>query len=244
MRSIKNLQPHHVRRSNACAGNIDHMRHTPMRPQPASSAKSESQGMTLGAVARLMLAASIATVTTATAAGPAISSSFKLIDNRAFLPASLDGQGPYSFLLDTGADGWTVSAKVAHGLALAQGQAEQIEGVGEARETVHQLQLRRLNLAGLPFADQPAVSEDFSSLNEVIGFQHFDGIAGKPVFDRYIVDLDFAKSRVRFWRPMEYTVTSDALVIPFRLYDKTIPLVHGEIAGVKGIFVVDLGDRS
>ena len=124
--------------------------------------------MTLGTVAWLIAAASISTMTTATAAGSAIPSSFKLIDNRVFLPASLDGQGPYSFLLDTGADGWTVSVKVARRLALTQGQAEQIEGVGEARETVHQLQLRRLNLAGLPFADQPAVSEDFSSLNEVI----------------------------------------------------------------------------
>lgn len=147
-------------------------------------------------------------------------------------------------MLDTGADGWTVSAKIAHSLALTQGQAEQIEGVGEAPETVHLLNLRRLTVAGLTFADQPAVSEDFSSLNAVIGFEHFDGIAGKPVFDRYIVDLDFAKSRVRFWRPMDYTVASDALVIPFDLYDKTIPLVQGEIAGVKGVFVVDLGDRS
>ena len=191
-----------------------------------------------------LVLASLCMLTTATAADLASYSSFELIDNRVFVSARLDGRGPYSFLLDTGADGWTVSARVARGLALAEGQAEQIEGVGEAKDTVHQLTLRELTLAGLFFADQPAVSEDFSALDEVIGFQHFDGIAGKPVFDRYVVDLDFTRSRVSFLPPAEYSIPSDARVMPFRLYDEVIPVVAGEIAGAKGLFVVDLGDRS
>lgn len=187
---------------------------------------------------------SLCMLTTAAAADLASSSSFELIDNRVFVSARLDGRGPYSFLLDTGADGWTVSAKVARGLALAQGHAEQIQGVGEATDTVHRLTLREVTLAGLSFSDQPAVSEDFSALDDVIGFQHFDGIAGKPVFDRYVVELDFAKSHVSFLPPAEYSIPSDAQVMPFELYDQVIPIVEGEIAGAKGLFVVDLGDRS
>ena len=111
--------------------------------------------MISGRIVSLVLG-SLCMLTTAAAADLASSSSFELIDNRVFVSARLDGQGPYSFLLDTGADGWTVSAKVARGLALAQGQAEQIEGVGEAKDTVHRLTLREVTLAGLSFADQPA----------------------------------------------------------------------------------------
>jgi hypothetical protein len=199
--------------------------------------------MIFGRILSLVLC-SISMLTTASAAGLASSSPFKLIDNRVFVSARLDGQGPYSFLLDTGADGWTVSAKASRRLALAQGAAEQIEGVGEAKDTVHQLTLKEVTLGGLSFADQPAVSEDFSALDEVIGFRHFDGIAGKPVFDHYVVDLDFTRSRVRFFPPAAYSIPPDAIVMPFKLYDGVMPIMEGEIGGAKGLFVVDLGDRS
>ncbi|MGA7540211.1 MAG: aspartyl protease family protein [Steroidobacteraceae bacterium] len=173
-----------------------------------------------------------------------ISSAFTLVDNRVFLPATLDGKGPYSFLLDTGVDGWAVATSLAHRLAIAQGKAERITGAGEARDTLREVKLRRVDLAGLSFTDQPALSADFSALDAVIGFRHFDGIAGKPVFDAHVVDLDFARSRVRFFSPAKYSAPAGAKVIPFELYDKAIPAVHGEVAGVKGIFLVDLGDRS
>jgi hypothetical protein len=202
-----------------------------------------SKGMTLGKIAWLILG-SICTVTAAAAAVSTVSSPFTLVDNRVFLPATLDGKGPYSFLLDTGVDGWAVATSLAHRLAIAQGKAERIAGAGEARATLHELKLRRVDLAGLSFKDQPALSADFSGLDAVIGFRHFDGIAGKPVFDAYVVDLDFGRSRVRFFSPAEYSAPAGAKVIPFTLYENAIPVVDGEIAGVKGRFLVDLGDRS
>ncbi|MGH8296394.1 MAG: pepsin/retropepsin-like aspartic protease family protein, partial [Steroidobacteraceae bacterium] len=183
-------------------------------------------------------------MTSAVAAGSTISSPFTLIDNRVFIPATLDGKGPYSLLLDTGVDGWAVAASVARGLGIAQGKAERIAGAGEARDTAHEMTLRGVDLAGLSFADQPALSVDFSGFDAVMGFRHFDGIAGKPVFDSHVVELDFARSRVRFFSPAAYSAPAGAKVIPFELYEKAIPAVDGEIAGVKGIFLVDLGDRS
>lgn len=199
--------------------------------------------MSLGKIALLFLG-SICAVATAAAAGLPVSSPFTLVDNRVFLPATLDGKGPYSLLLDTGVDGWGVAATVAHGLAIAQGKAERIEGAGETRDTVHELTLRRVEIAGVSFSDQSAVSVDFSGLDALIGFQHFDGVAGKPVFDAYVVDLDFGRSRVRFLSPADYSPPAGAAVMPFELYDKSIPVVNGEIAGVKVRFLIDLGDRS
>jgi PDZ domain/Aspartyl protease len=199
--------------------------------------------MTLGKLA-LFLVGSICTVTAAAAAGSTISSPFTLVDNRVFIPATVDGKGPYSFVLDTGVDGWGVTTTVAHELAIAPGKAEQITGAGEGSDTMHELTLRGVNFGGLSFADQPALSADFSGLDAVIGFRHFDGVAGKPVFDAYVVDLDFARSRVRFFLPAEYSAPAGAKVIPFKLFADSIPVVDGEIAGVKGRFLVDLGDRS
>ena len=199
--------------------------------------------MSFGKVAWLLVG-SLCTVTTAAAAVLTIASPFTLVDNRVFLATRLDGKGPYAFLLDTGVDGWAVATSLAHDLAIAQGKAKRITGAGEARDTLHELKLRRVNLAGLSFTDQTALSADFAALDAVIGFRHFDGIAGKPVFDAYVVDLDFARSRVHFFSPAKYSAPANAKVIPFGLYEKAIPVVDGEIAGIKGRFLVDLGDRS
>jgi hypothetical protein len=199
--------------------------------------------MSLGKIASFLMG-SLCAVTTGAASGSAVSSPFTLIDNRVFVPTTLDGRGPYSFVLDTGVDGWGVAASVANQLGITQGKADQIEGAGEARDTVREVTLRRVDLAGLPFSDQPAVSVDLSALDALIGFRHFDGVAGKPVFDKYVVDLDFTRSRVRFLSPAEYSPPARAKVVPFELYQKTIPVVNGTIAGVKGVFLIDLGDRS
>jgi PDZ domain/Aspartyl protease len=199
--------------------------------------------MRFGKVAGLLMG-SLCMGTSAAAAVLTIASPFTLVDNRVFLPTRVDGTGPYAFLLDTGVDGWGLATSLAHDLAIAPGKAVRITGAGEARDTLHQLKLRRVNLAGLSFTDQTALAADFSALDAVIGFQHFDGIAGKPVFDAYVVDLDFARSRVHFFSPARYSAPADAKVIPFGLYENAIPVVGGEIAGIKGRFLVDLGDRS
>jgi predicted aspartyl protease len=199
--------------------------------------------MTLGKIASLFVS-TICAVTTAAAAGLPISSPFTLVDNRVFVTTTLDGKGPYSFLMDTGVDGWAVTTSVAHELGIAEGKTVRIAGAGEARQTMHEVTLRRVDLAGVSFSDQQALSADFSGLDAVIGFQHFDGVAGKPVFDANVVDLDFARSRVRFFSPAEYSAPAGAGVIPFELYGNAIPVVDGEIAGIKGTFLVDLGDRS
>ena len=168
---------------------------------------------------------------------------FQLVDNRVFVPVTVNGAGPFSFVLDTGASGWTVSTATAKQLQLATTGNQQVEGVGEAQETAANVKLSQVALGPLHFTDQPAVAEDFDALSGVIGFQHFDGIAGRPVFARAVVDLDFDKSRMLLLESSAYSVPAGATVVPFGIYEDFMPLVDGEIAGIKGKFIVDLGDR-
>lgn len=168
---------------------------------------------------------------------------FQLIDNRVFVPVTVNGEGPFSFVLDTGASGWTLSTPTARQLKLAATGNQQVEGVGEAQETAADVKLSKITLGPLHFADQPAVAEDFAALANVIGFQHFDGIAGRPVFARAVVDLDFDKSRVQLLDASAYAAPAGATAIPFGTYEGFMPLVDGEVAGIQGKFIVDLGDR-
>ena len=169
---------------------------------------------------------------------------FQLIDNRVFVAAELNGKGPFQMLLDTGADGEGISLRTMRAIgAKAQG-SEAANGAGERTDTVLKTHIASLRIGGAAFHDLPAIAQTFAALNDVIGFQSFDGIAGQEIFRRYVVDIDFAASRLRLIEPKDYRAPPGAIAVPFTFYQGYIPLVDGRIAGVRGKFIVDLGDRS
>src|SRR3954464_14703827 len=70
---------------------------------------------------------------------------FRLIDNRVFVEVKVNGQGPFHFILDTGASG-TIMRPAAQRLGLKIVNESQQRGVGENRvwsgeTSVHELQV-------------------------------------------------------------------------------------------------------
>ncbi len=57
---------------------------------------------------------------------------FRLVDNRVFIDVELNGQGPFHFILDTGADR-VLAASTARRLGLATADAGETEGWGRRR---------------------------------------------------------------------------------------------------------------
>lgn len=169
---------------------------------------------------------------------------FHLVDNRVFVPAMLNGRGPYEMLLDTGADTGGVSLAVMEEIgAKAEGRMR-VGGAGEGKDVVFQTHIGSLRIGRAELRGLPAIAENFAALNDVIGFERFDGIAGQAVFRRYVVDLDFARQRLKLIEPKSFRPPPGTIAIPFTYYDGFMPLVRGTIAGVRGKFIVDLGDRS
>ena len=169
---------------------------------------------------------------------------FRLIDNRVFVPAMLNGHGPYEMLLDTGADTGGVSLAVMEEIGARAEGRERAGGAGEGKDVVFKTHIASLRIGRAEFRGLPAIAENFAALNDVIGFQRFDGIAGQAVFRRYVVDLDFERLRLKLIEPKTFRAPVGAIAIPFTYYDGFMPLVRGTIAGVRGKFIVDLGDRS
>jgi hypothetical protein len=169
---------------------------------------------------------------------------FQLLDNRVFVPTTLNGHGPYSFILDNGADGWDVLQTIAQQLNLKLGKSVKLHGAGEGQDSADTLQIREAGLGAAIFRDRTFAAHRFSALNNVIGFTKLDGIAGVDVFRAYVVDIDFDTRLIRLLTPQDYAPPANAIVVPFEIYSDYLPLVQGRIGGVDGRFIVDLGDRS
>lgn len=169
---------------------------------------------------------------------------FKLIDNRVFVATTINGKGPYQFILDTGAPGFFISTDVMKALQTKPSRSEQSGGAGEGTETFYQLKLASVALGGATWLNPDAAAFSLHALNDVIGFRQNDGVIGKPLFDRYVVDIDFQSSTIHLRDPKTFAVPKEALIVPMDIYQGFLPVVNGSIAGIAGRFAVDVGDRS
>jgi hypothetical protein len=169
---------------------------------------------------------------------------FRLIDNRIFVPVTVNGRGPFQFLLDTGAPDFTLSVATMNATNARVKGTTQASGVGEHTDTAYNTHVKLLELAGAQWQNLDGQAISFQALSDVIGFTALDGVAGKPVFDRFVVDFDFATSTLRLIAPAQYSPLASAHIVPFVIYQDFMPLVDGEVGGVKGKFIVDTGDRS
>ncbi|MEI9991864.1 MAG: aspartyl protease family protein [Rhizomicrobium sp.] len=161
---------------------------------------------------------------------------FALIDNRVFVPAMLNGRGPYALLLDTSTDTGGVSLAVMEEIgARADGRV-----AGAGRAVVFRTHVASLRIGRAELRNLPALAQSFAAPNDVDGFQRFDGIVGQAVLRRYVVDIDFARRRLRLIEPKDYRGPAGAIAIPFAA--GAAPAVRATVAGVRGRFVVDTGE--
>lgn len=114
-------------------------------------------------------------------------------------PAVVNGQGPYRFLLDTGASATVLAPPVASHLGL---RGPPVEGVGMMGDlTAETVQLTSLEACGHTRADEPAVILDiFGATSQAAGVP-IDGILGYSFLRHYTVEVDYPGRRVRLLAP-------------------------------------------
>jgi hypothetical protein len=167
---------------------------------------------------------------------------FELIDNRVFVDLSLNGKGPYKFILDTGAVA-AISDTVARELKLNVADGAENGGVGEKTVRTGRTRVRDLKLGDISLHDL-----DFSVLSlddspAVFGSKPVHGIIGLPMFETSIVTFDYVKHEVTLSPPEKFKAPAGAIIVPFQLRGQ-IPVVNGALDGIKARFAVDTGARS
>src|SRR2546423_84597 len=128
---------------------------------------------------------------------------FELVDNRIFVSARLNGQGPFSFILDTGGYG-AISTYAAHKSGLDLGAEVQGTGAGSNVVTARETAVKDFQLGLLHISDLDLRVFDFSDSRHVFGKRRLDGIIGLPVFERLVVRIDYIRRLITFTQPSSF----------------------------------------
>jgi len=123
---------------------------------------------------------------------------FQLVKGRPIVDVTLDGKGPFPFILDTGAGGTVIGADVADELQLPK--------VGETRigDPIHPhgmvartVRVGKVAIGGATFSPVVATAMDDPMLREHTSSR---GVLGMPLFANVLLTVDYKKSEIRVTR--------------------------------------------
>lgn len=167
---------------------------------------------------------------------------FELFDNRQMIKVKINGQGPFTFGLDTGGRN-LVTPEVAEKLGLKLSEEFQTGGAGEKRVSAWWTTVEKVEIGEIIVTNQYFVVLSLNDIKKAIGFKEFDGLLGQELFHSLTTKIDFEKNEMVFTNPDKFEYNGKGEIIPFE-FAGHIPRNIGEIDGILGEIVIDTGDRS
>lgn len=130
--------------------------------------------------------------------GAELSVPFRTVDGRIYVEARVDGKGPFTFAVDTGASGMgRADAGLVARLGLpVHGTGEASDGVASA--TVDTVKLASLDIGGFVRRDLEVITRDYAS--RMAPEARFDGIVGREYFADGLLVIDYPSHRLTFTR--------------------------------------------
>lgn len=142
----------------------------------------------------------------------------------ALVPAQVNGQGPFTLILDTGAGTTILDTRFAEELGLQAGDVEKGRGAGgevEARKaTLDSLAVGAARVDNLPIG-----IADVSGIGRAVRAE-LHGALGCDFYRRFVTTIDYPRRRVRFDRPGAVERVGPAALagIPFEVANPEAPL--------------------
>lgn len=167
-----------------------------------------------------------------------------LDENCFFVQAYIGDEGPFNFILDTGATMLMVSPQVAARLrkvdALRDGEKVDVDTASGAKSKMDFALVRDVHFGDfvVPTPTSEALILDMSPLSKLAG-ETIDGVAGMLLFQSGTIVLDFPHSEVRLERG-EPGVSERTVVLECES-NRRVPTFKMEVAGEKVLAQVDSG---
>ncbi len=135
----------------------------------------------------------------AIAGGSSTSVPFELINNHIYVQVLLNGKGPFRMLCDTGGAN-LVTPALAKELGLKAEGALEGRGVGEKSEDIGLVKVDTLQLGDATVEEQVFYVFPMAALQQVEGVE-LRGLVGYEIFKRFVVGVDYEKSRLTLTVP-------------------------------------------
>jgi predicted aspartyl protease len=165
---------------------------------------------------------------------------FQLVDHRVMVSVTINGEGPFHMVFDTGGSN-VLDTAVAERLGLSRTAMGFAGGAGDGRTPMYQSQHIDMRIGAIARRDQTFMVLDLSPIARAFDFPHLDGIVGYELLQQFGVTIDFGAHEVVF-HDLD-TFTPEGTPVPFRL-ERRKPIITGSIAGIPTEMLVDTGDRS
>lgn len=170
-----------------------------------------------------------------------VSIPFQFEAGHIYISAKINNSKIVTFLLDSGASKNIFHSKTFDSLNLPVVGTMHAMGVSGYNE-VNLVKTDSINIGGLLMLNQIAGAMDISqSMPRFNSMKEFGGILGFDFLSRLPLKIDYKNRIITVYNPDNFTPPSDGSVIDFD-YTMNVPTINCEINGVKGSYIVDLGN--
>lgn len=156
---------------------------------------------------------------------------------RMFIPVEVNGQGPFRFLVDSGADRSVIGSTLAGSLALPPGRAVRVNGMaGSARVETVRIATLKLGTSVIDEVVAPALPERFLGAQGLVGI---DALADQ----RLLLDFDRKTITVQDSRQREQVSGGDEIVVSAKRRNGQLILTAASVRGIPIFAVIDTGSE-
>ncbi|MDX9858376.1 MAG: retropepsin-like aspartic protease [candidate division Zixibacteria bacterium] len=165
---------------------------------------------------------------------------FEYEDGHVIVPVVLNGAAKSWFILDSGASANLIDQALAEHLKLTEVGTIAARGVAGFDE-VDLVQSDSISVGELVLYSQTAGRLDLSAVLRRNNDKPRGGILGYDFLSRFPVLVDYESRRLIVYNPDTFRPAEGGVVIPFSLTSR-VPTIEAAIDGVRGSFVVDVGN--
>ncbi|KAF0811461.1 hypothetical protein IGB42_04079 [Andreprevotia sp. IGB-42] len=169
---------------------------------------------------------------------------FMLKNNRIYIQTKIDGKGPYSLMVDTGATATFDKGKKDE-LALKEHSSLEIRGAGEDGEQAGLTNIGTIDLDRLRLNYWPARVVDNAAL--CLGVKLAApciGSVGGDLLNRFAIDFDFDRKLMTVYRPGTPIQSAHKTHLKASLYGDHFAMVEGKVEGAPARFLLDTGSQD
>jgi hypothetical protein len=166
---------------------------------------------------------------------------FQLVNNHIYADVKINGQGPYTFIFDTGGLN-LVTPPLAKTLGLKVEGNMDARGGGTGTMSAGMTRVSRVDIGAASITDTSFMSLPLDSMENTEGMK-MPGMIGFETFRRFVTRIDYGNKTITLINPKDFDPKSAGTAVPI-VFDGNDVEIEGTYEGIPGKFIIDTGARQ